>query len=110
MATRIKHKPVVKPLGKRWGASLQELVTDAAVRQARFHLRSGKVKSEDEVEAAIAVTVHMVFPRKGKRITGDGGVKCNCVFSQDASGSVCISFAPALALPIVIAHRRWWRR
>jgi hypothetical protein len=99
MATvpKVKRRNIVKPLGKAWGKTIQEIVTEAALKQARFELRSGKHVDKEEVDVVITTTVHMSFPKKGKTITGDGGVKCNCTSSSDSAGTVCICVGPGAA-------------
>ena len=97
-AANVKTRRIVKPLGKAWGKSLQDIVVKAAQVQARFELRQGKHADKAEVEVVVPVTVHMVFPRKGRSILGDGGVRCNCAFSVDANGgSACICIDPGAA-------------
>ena len=95
--TAVKTQRIVKPLGKLWGRSVQEMVTKAALTQARFEVRSGKHDGKDEVEVVIPVTIHMVFPRKGKSVAADGGIRCNCTFHEDSSGSVCTCVGPGAA-------------
>jgi hypothetical protein len=97
MASKLRHRRIVKPLGKAWGRSIQEVVADAALRQARFELRSGKHAGKELVEVTIPVHVHLVFKRAGRSIAADGGVHCHCSFSQDSAGSVCICVGPGAA-------------
>src|SRR5262245_29773016 len=63
--TAVKTQRIVKPLGKLWGRSVQEMVTKAALTQARCEVRSGKHDGKDEVEVVIPVTFTWCFRAKG---------------------------------------------
>ena len=95
--TNIRRRNIVKPLGKAWGRVMQETITELARKQARFELRSGKHADKDQVEIILPMTVHLVFSKKGKTITGDGGVQCNCTLSSDSAGTVCTCIGPGAA-------------
>jgi hypothetical protein len=99
--TNHKRKRInrTKPLGKRWGATVQEIVTKEAAKQARALLKAGKYTSDNEVEAKIPVFIHLRFARKGRGIAADGPVvRCACTFTQYPDGSsVCICRGPDAA-------------
>jgi hypothetical protein len=87
-----------KPLGKRWGKVVQDMVTKEAIKQARAVLKRGELSSDkEEVEVHIPVVLHLSFARRGKLIAGDAGVRCACTYKEDSSGSTCTCTGPGAA-------------
>jgi hypothetical protein len=71
-----------KPLGKRWHAIFgDELMKDAA-KVARERVRTGEQVTDDGLTVQIPALIFVHFPRKGKSIAKDGGVRCACTFPQ----------------------------
>ena len=95
---KVRYKRIVKSLGKHWGMAVQDQVMKAAIAQARFDLRLGKYKGEDEVEVKIPVTLHITFPKRGKSIAADGGVPgCSCSWHSSGSWQICTCIGPGAA-------------
>ena len=86
-----------KPLGKRWGKAVQDMVTKEAIIQARAMLKRGELSTEEEVEVHIPVVLHLSFARRGKLIAGDAGVRCACTYKEDSAGSTCTCTGPGAA-------------
>ena len=84
-----------KPLGKRWGKIVEDLVMKEGATLARAQLKAGKQATADEVVVQIPVTIYVGFPRRGRGIAGTAGIaRAVCTFKQDEAGSVCICVGP----------------
>ena len=59
-----------KPLGKRWGRIVEEMVMKEGADLARAQLKTGSPTSKDQVVVQIPVTIYVGFPRRGKGIAG----------------------------------------
>ena len=86
-----------KPLDKRWGKAVQDMVTKEAIIQARAILKRGELSTEEAVEVHIPVVLHLSFARRGKLIAGDAGVRCACTYKEDSGGSTCTCTGPGAA-------------
>ena len=80
MTANAKRKHVMKgkPLGKEWKKVVEEILMKDGAKHARAQLKTGLQTTEDSVVVRIPITFFVRFPRKGKTITGDGGVDCAC--------------------------------
>jgi hypothetical protein len=92
----------VKNLGKRWGNAVQELATKEGAALARATVKSAKYsadKSKSGVEVLVTMTLHMVFPKKGRGLDTDRvAIMCNCSETSYPDGSsVCVCIGPDAA-------------
>jgi hypothetical protein len=96
-----KHVMKGKPLGKEWKKVVEEILMQDGAKQARAQLKTEAQTTQDSVMVRIPITFFVRFPRKGKTITGDGGVDCACTNSD----GVCVCRGacdfPACCDPIV---------
>ncbi len=84
-----KHVMKGKPLGKQWKKIVEDILMKDGAKQARAQLKTGVEASSDSVVVRIPITFFVRFPRKGKVITGAGGVDCACT-PGSPGGADCI--------------------
>lgn len=96
MTDKYKTERIVRDLGKDWGRSLQDRITEAAAAHAQAGLpRMKDAATRKSISVRLPVWVTMTFPvHDGHVGAGDGAVDCDCVVTQPG---VCRCTGPGAA-------------